>query len=172
MKKNRWMALLAASGLVLAGCAPAAATEQQATCDPQDTTALDAPRDRAWVLFQVGTPDQAAANVMEAMSDDGENGNLYVIVRADVVEGSDAYNLVIPVDAAQGKLDGVVQTLAEVVGVEDGVSPAVLHVTSSVPLVPHQAYTFITPGEYADYPLPEYCPPGRHPQSPGANPWG
>jgi hypothetical protein len=141
------------------------------TCDPQDTTAVDAPRERGWVLLQVANPEDAAAYVWESLTDDDEFGNYYVIVRADVIDGQSDYNLMIPVDAAEGRLDSVVQMLEGTEQLQVRAS-TVLRVKSHEPSVPHQGFSFITPGEFESDPLPELCPPGRHPQSPGANPWG
>jgi hypothetical protein len=179
MKSHRWIVLLAVGGLSLAACAPAPRATETCeecppvgpTCDPEETTALDAPRERGWVLLQVANPESAAAYVWETMTDDDEEGNYYVIVRADAIEGPSGYNLMIPVDAAEGRLDDVVAMLVGDDQLQVSAS-TVLRVTSHEPSVPHRGFSFITPGEFNSDPLPELCPPGRHPQSPGANPWG
>jgi hypothetical protein len=103
------------------------------------------------------------------MADFGKDGDQYVIIRADVVEGSDSYNLVVPVDAATGSFDAALEVLVAAVKREP---TSVLRVIAYNPDPPHGASTFITPGELKANFMPEYCPPGRHPQSPGANPWG
>jgi hypothetical protein len=123
------------------------------------------------VLLRVGDPEAAANYVWTELADDDNGGNTYVIVRADVLDGNAEYNLVIPVDAALGELENVFGLLRDdtALGVE---SSALLRVVSHEPSVPHRGFSFITPGEFDAYPLPELCPPGRHPQSPGANPWG
>lgn len=190
MKKLHRIVLLATTALVLAGCAPTncadcpvptcapcPSPETVVTCNPEDTSAPEETRDRGWVLLQVGDPEAAAALIMETMADDGYYGNDFVVVRADIVgdtasQDPQLYNLVVPVDARVDYLDDVAEMLEGIEGLGAFGSPVVLRVTSHVPSIPHSASTFITPSEYRDLPLPEYCPPGRHPQSPGANPWG
>jgi hypothetical protein len=107
---------------------------------------------------------------MDSMADDGNEGNDYVVVRADVVQGD--FDLVIPVDAASSGVltDTVLVKLDDLLDLP--ATPTVLPVVGTFPNPPHVASTFITPGEFELYPAPEYCPPGRHPQSPGSNPWG
>jgi len=90
-----------------------------------------------------------------------------VIVRADVVEGE--YNLIVPVDAANDEAFDKVLALLKKVAKGD---PLVARVVEHYPAPVHNAHSFITVDEYELNPLREYYPPGRHPQSPGANPWG
>jgi hypothetical protein len=100
-----------------------------------------------------------------------EGGDGYVVVRADVVEGD--YNLVVPVDAVDAAaFDSVLSDLSGKLNGQVLSGPTVLHVTDHYPLPPHCSHTFVAGGEFERFPLPEYAPPGRHPQSPGYNPWG
>lgn len=202
MKKRPRIVWLAAGCLVLAarGAAPVsqapdAATANQATCDcsaamtPQasdiatankatcDFSAAMTPqapeRYRAWVLFYVDDPQGAAAK-FGVLDDKGlslltDGGNDYVIVRADVVDGNEQYNLVVPVDAAnEDHFKVAIDRLTTVVGEQR----IVLRVGEHFPTPPHRSATFVTEKELAECFLPEYFPSGRHPQSPGANPWG
>jgi hypothetical protein len=175
MEKNRWIVLLAVGGLVLAGCAPVILAETAASEDPTEavTVACDSGimsetqsgRYRAWVLFDVLDPQQAAGAVADLLT---EGEDAWVIVRADVVTGD--YNLVVPVDAANAvAFQAAQEALVGRVGSEPA---AILCVLSHVPEPPHGSHTFVTEGELGEFYLREYDPPGRHPQSPGANPWG
>jgi hypothetical protein len=131
-------------------------------------------RYRAWVLFKVDDAQGAAAK-FGAQGDKGltlltEGGNDYIIVRADVVDGDAAYNLVVPVDAAdKEKFQVAVDRLESVVG---KAPTSVLNVVEHFPAPPQRSSTFVTDKELKDCYLSEYDPAGRHPHSPGANPWG
>ena len=181
MEKHQRIVWLAVGCLVLAACVPPAEPPtpdvtgaKEATCDFSAAVTPEAPeRYRAWVLFKVDDPHGAAAN-FGVLDDKGltlltDGGNDYVIVRADVVDGNENYNLVVPVDAAnevafleaKGRLTAVV-----------GDPTGELHVVEHFPTPPHRSSTYVTEKELAECFLPEYNPPGRHPQSPGANPWG
>lgn len=121
-------------------------------------------RVRAWVLLKASDPQQAARAIGVYFTDGGDE---WVIVRADVVEGE--YNLIVPVDAAND------EALEKVLGILKKVAkgdPSVARVVEHYPAPVHNAHCFITVDEYELNPLREYYPPGRHPQSPGANPWG
>jgi len=121
-------------------------------------------RVRAWVLLRAKDPDQAAKS-LAAYFDQG--GDRWVIVRADVVEGE--ANLIVPVDAAgEEALQEALEHLRKVATGE----PVVTRVLRHYPDPVHNAHSYITADEYERNPVREYFPPGRHPQSPGANPWG
>jgi len=129
-------------------------------------------RERGWLFLKVDlqpdgkhVSDETAKNLHELFT---RGGDRYVAVRADVVMEQD-YNLVIPLDAASGYWDSAVKQVRKAVG---GTFVKETRVTTSYPAIPHQAHCFITRDEFSGYPLHEYSPPGRHPQSPGANPWG
>jgi hypothetical protein len=129
-------------------------------------------RTRGWLFFNVdGLPDgaDAIAGVAKRMYElFTKGGNLFVVIRGDVVEGND-YNLVVPLDAARDYWDDAVKIVATAIG---GQLMAQARVKAYHPAIPHQAHCFITQEDFRGYPLHEYSPPGRHPQSPGANPWG
>jgi len=122
-------------------------------------------RRRGWLLFQVANPAAAATRVSDLFCAGGDH---FVVIRADVVRGS-GFNLVVPLDAAANTWASAVRLIETVVG-----APAVAtaRVLSHHPAVPHRAPCFVTRTEYTLHPLREYDPPGRHPKSPGANPWG
>jgi len=181
MKKRQWIIWFAAGSLVLAACGGGSgtpvldvATAKVATCDFSAAMTPDAPeRYRAWVLFKVenpqgvaprfGVPDDKGLTLLKAGEDN------YVIVRADVVDGNEGYTLVVPVDAAnEDQFNAAYERLTALVG-EQG---SVLRVVAHFPTPPHRSSTFVTEKELSGCFLPEYSPPGRHPHSPGANPWG
>lgn len=154
------------------------------TCDPKLTSAPATDRYRAWVLFREPEPKGFADDVSTLLRSGGES---QVIIRADLVEplvvaeAIDAIELivpaeqapvtvVVPVDAASE--DDFKVALGTLIGMASDKSPAVLRATVHVPWPPHCSSTFVTGGEHELYPLEEYDPPGRHPNSPGANPWG
>lgn len=177
--------LLTAAALVVlaASCgtsskAPAPAPPiPEAACDLSDLSGSGTGgRYRAWVLFSVEDPWRAVAVFSQpddegfSLLTDGEDD--YVIVRADVVEGNKDFNLVIPIDAKdQMTFDAVHKRLTDLL---KGTS-MVLHVTGHCPAPPHRSNTYIAVSEIdkvKGYYLEEYDPAGRHPNSPGANPWG
>jgi hypothetical protein len=134
-------------------------------------------RYRAWVLFQmdgidaardvalsIGTPDEKGLSLLT------KGDSEYVIVRADVVKSEDGYGLVVPVDAANEQaFQAAMEQLVRVVGS----SPtSVLGVVEHFPAPPQRSSTYVTEKELSQCFLPEYKPFGRHPNSPGANPWG
>jgi hypothetical protein len=122
-------------------------------------------RTRGWLYFMVDDPYAAAKAVSSLFT---QGGDEYVIIRADVVEGR-GFNLVVPVDAMKSKWNTAVTEVQRVVGA----MPAnVATVVAFNPEPTHQAHCFITEEEHRRFPLHEYYPPGRHPKSPGANPWG
>lgn len=120
-------------------------------------------RVRAWALFNSKDPEKAAQKISEIFT---QGNDEYVVIRADVVKGK--FNLVVPVDVRDdAALDGLLPKLTAVAG------PAtLLRVVHHYPEEPHRAHSYVAQGEFARFPLPEYEPPGRHPKSPGANPWG
>jgi hypothetical protein len=134
-------------------------------------------RVRAWVLLRVAEPHSAAA-MFDKRDRSGrglltEGGDQYVVVRADVVEGSSVYNLVVPIDAQdEAGLSAAIHALSSKLGAQPE-QTMILRVVSHYPKVPHNAHSFVTPKELKGKPAPEFDPPGRHwPKSPGANPWG
>ena len=123
-------------------------------------------RKRAWVLLKYGDPDAAAALISDNFTKGGEE---WVVVRADVVNDGQ-YNLVVPVDAAnEAALETVLAMLAKVPGL---VKIKVLRVERYYPRPSHRSHSFVTPAEVEEFRVPEFEKAGRHPQSPGANPWG
>ena len=174
MKKLRWIAFLVMGAMALGACGPTGQTEPPPTeppptCDPRGVSGPATERYRAWILFSVEDPRGAAAELSSLLTEGGDD---FIVVRADVIEGDFSngdFNLVIPVDAADDTAFGTV--LADMTD-RVGSAPTVLHVTDHYPLPPHCSHTFIAEEEFKSFPLPEYDPPGRHPQSPGANPWG
>ena len=125
-------------------------------------------RKRGHLCFRVEKPDDphAAAKRLSTLFTQG--GDDYVIIRADVVTEC-AFNLVVPVDAAEAHWGTAFELVVQAVGA----SPAtVCLVQRTYPEIPHQAHCFVTEEEHRAFPLHEYFPPGRHPKSPGANPWG
>jgi len=181
MKKHQRHVWLVAGSLLLAACGgvaapPDAAGTEQPVCDFSAPMTPEAgERVRAWVLFRVEDPHGAAARFGE-LDEKGltlltEGSNDYVIVRADVVEGDPNYNLVVPVDAASAEeFQVALGRLKSVVGEE--VPTTVLNVVEHFPTPPQRSHTYVTEKELTQCFLPEYNPSGRHPQSPGANPWG
>lgn len=122
-------------------------------------------RRRGYLYFLVDDPHAAARMVSVLFTQGGDD---FVIIRADVVEGP-GFNLMVPIDAADSewtRASGYVQKAV-------GTAPtAVSQVVATYPENPQCAHSFITQEEYLRCPLPECAPPGRHPKSPGANPWG
>ena len=92
-----------------------------------------------------------------------------MIIRADVVTGCE-YNLVDSNRRSRASLGCCgCYWCSNAVGAEP---VATWCGDQDLPGDPHQAHCFITEDEYPGFPLHEYSPPGRHPKSPGANPWG
>jgi hypothetical protein len=182
MKKHQRIVWLAASCLVLAACQPCPALQtpgatiaKGATCDFSAAGTPEAPeRYRAWVLFKVDDAPGAAAKIGKpyekglSLLTDPENP--FVIVRADVVDGNSDYNLVVPVDALDA--DAFSKAKARLIAVVGKDPTVVLHVAKHFPAPPQRSATFVTDKELKECYLSEYDPAGRHPHSPGANPWG
>jgi len=122
-------------------------------------------RTRGHLYFQVDEPDEAAMRVSVLFTQGGDD---YVIIRADVVDGH-GFNLMVPIDAAKTKWKAASKVVEKAVG---AAPTAVSRVKATYPENPQCAHSFITEEEYLRCPLPECAPPGRHPKSPGANPWG
>ena len=122
-------------------------------------------RRRGYAGFRVDGPKAAAERVSALFTQGGDD---YVVVRADVVMGCDV-NLIVPIDAAAEMWSDALAIVERAVG-----QPVarVCIVEATYPAVPQQAHCFITEDEHRQFPLHEYSPPGRHPKSPGANPWG
>ena len=122
-------------------------------------------RRRGHLYFQVDDAHAAARRVSVLFTQGGDN---YVIIRADVVDGH-GFNLMVPIDAADTKWTRASRDVQKAVG---AAPTAVSRVVATYPENPQCAHSFITEEEYLRCPLPECAPPGRHPKSPGANPWG
>jgi hypothetical protein len=122
-------------------------------------------RKRGHACFRVDKPVDAAQRVAPLFTQGDDD---YVIIRADVVTGCD-FNLIVAIDAAESEWPTAVRLVEQAVGQS---TAAVCVVTATFPEIPQQAHCFITEDEHRRYPLHEYSPPGRHPKSPGANPWG
>ena len=122
-------------------------------------------RVRAWLFFRAENPDDATEKISSLFTEGGDD---YVVVRADVAQGD--FSLVVPVDAADDAMFAkAVGLLTQAVGSAPALEVRVLR---HYPAEPQRAHCFVHPEEHARYPLHEYSPPGRHPKSPGANPWG
>jgi hypothetical protein len=129
-------------------------------------------RARAWVLFQVDDPQEVAGRIYEKYGYEGvgQEPDHWVVVRADVVEGS--HNIVVPVDAPNdSSLEEVIAELAQEAG---GDEPVVLKVEHHNPEAPHAAHGYITQKELDEGGDEDgYIKPGRQVmQSPGDNAWG
>ncbi len=147
-------------------------------------------RVRAWILVKAEDPEKLSNELADEYRDIrsknrvvefGKGGGELVIVRADVVDddpqlveladpSESETNLVIPVDAANRgilrKFVGDIKKAQEVTVV------SVLTVQKHNPDPPHASSTFVTSTEFDLDPVRDYDPPGRHPHSPGRNPWG
>ena len=122
-------------------------------------------RVRAWVLLRSKNPAATAEEIASRFPDGGED---WVIIRADLVEGK--HHLVVPVDAAN---DAAFQTVLAFLAGTAGVQEIdVERVVSHYPAPTHRAHSFVTANEVEAWRVPEFEKPGRHPKSPGANPWG
>jgi hypothetical protein len=118
------------------------------------------------VLLRFEDPGAAAIQISGTFQ---EGGDEWVVVRADVVIDGE-YNLVVPVDAAdEAWLQVVLGNLAKVPGL---IKVKVLRVESYNPSPSHRAHSYVTASEVDEFRVPEFAEPGRHPKSPGANPWG
>ncbi len=125
-------------------------------------------RIRAWLRVKAANPEAAAVAIEPYFN---QGGDAWVIVRADVVDGGQ-HNLVVPVDVAKGDgkaWDTVLDIVRKATGVQD---VDVERVVSHYPTPTHKAHSFVTANEVEAWRVPEFEKPGRHPQSPGANPWG
>ena len=122
-------------------------------------------RRRGYANFRVDDPTAAAERVSVLFTEGGDD---YVVIRADVVIECDV-NLIVPIDAAESEWSRALDLVRRAVGQPE---VRVCIVTSTYPTVPQKAHCFITEDEHRRFPLHEYSPPGRHPKSPGANPWG
>ncbi len=127
-------------------------------------------RVRAWVFGRVD-PEELRARYKE----NGINGlgdDLFVIVRADIVDHSD-YNVIIPVDAEDDAgLEEAVSVITELLSVEI-VSIARVADKGHIPWPPHEAHGFITEPEVVALPIEQlYIEAGRQHASPGSNKWG
>ena len=133
-------------------------------------------RVRAWLVFNVDNRISAAANIAPFLKAGGPD---WVVVRGDLVNPDSGYDLVVPVDARDlSTLESVKQNLLSSLPAR---SVLVLRVEEehSLPWPPHAASCYVTGTELKGskynkkgLDLPEFNPPGRHPRSPGANPWG
>jgi hypothetical protein len=122
-------------------------------------------RVRAWALVVSSNPEATATQIEAQFALGGDD---WVIVRADVVQG--AHNLVVPIDAAT---EAWFQTVLETLRAAPGVTQVdVERVVRHFPMTPHRSHSFVTPVELDTFPSPDFPSPGRHPKSPGSNPWG
>jgi hypothetical protein len=126
---------------------------------------MNVERVRAWALVVSANPQATAAEISSRFTQGGDD---WVIVRADVVQG--AHNLVVPIDAAsEAAFQAALAMVQGAAGVQQvGVERVVQHYPSPT----HRAHTFVTQSEIDEYPVPDFTSPGRHPKSPGSNPWG
>jgi hypothetical protein len=139
-------------------------------------------RVRAWILLKVTEP---AAVVAEIVKSRGEfqgrfdlgllswGGDDLVVVRADVVECENGWNLVVPVDArTEDHLHAAMAELTRAAG-SRLLGHTVLRVMDPHPRTPHQSHSFVTEAEWREFEDPSLKPGVRnYPASPGANPWG
>jgi len=122
-------------------------------------------RVRAWVLVTSSNPEATASQLAAQFTQGGDD---WVMVRADVVQG--AHNLVVPIDAAN---ETALQAALALVNGATGVQQATVNrVVAHYPAPAHRSHTFVTQGEIDEFPVPDFTSPGRHPKSPGSNPWG
>jgi len=122
-------------------------------------------RVRGWALVVSTNPEATAAAIAAQFTQGGDD---WVIVRADVVQG--AHNLVVPIDAAN---ETAFQTALAMVQGAAGVQQVdIERVVAHSPSPTHRSHSFVTPGELEAFPSPDFPSPGRHPKSPGSNPWG
>ena len=144
----------------------------------KEVTTDEAKRVRAWVLVQAGDPNKFAKALANEFRDEerdyefGEGGKDLVVVRADVVEGESDWNVVVPVDA---KSEGILEVFVEKIKNYKGVTAvSVLKVSDGGhnPDPPHGSPTYVSWQELINDPVVDYFPGGRHPNSPGRNPWG
>ncbi len=105
---------------------------------------------------------------MQLAAQFSQGGDDWVVVRADVVQG--AHNLVVPIDAANET--AFQSALAMVQGTTGVQQVGVERVVAHYPSAPHQSNSFVTQSEIDAFPTPDFTTPGRHPKSPGSNPWG
>ena len=134
-------------------------------------------RERVWLLIKFITdPNNPNVQKKDAAQvfymDWRENGNEdYVVVRVDIVEDDD-FDMVIPVDARQGKLH-FVET-----GIEENPNMKLvktLLVSQHYPKLSYMAHGFVSYEEY-EKAKKEHVHPDLHGRikrrSPGDNPWG
>jgi hypothetical protein len=122
-------------------------------------------RVRAWALVLSSNAEATAAEIASHFTQGGDD---WVIVRADIVQG--AHNLVVPVDAAN---EAAFQTVLGMLQAAPGVTQVgVERVVAHYPSPTHRSHSFVTAGELDAFPSPDFPTPGRHPKSPGSNPWG
>src|SRR4030065_228634 len=138
----------------------------------EETMIAKTDRVRAWVLLRVAEP-YSVAEKFEKRNRSGrglmtEGGDQYVVVRADVVEGGNVFNLVVPIDAQdEAGLAAAIEALSTRAGAQPE-QTLILRVVSHYPRLPHNAHSFVTPRELKGQYAAEFDPPGRHwPMSPG-----
>jgi hypothetical protein len=138
---------------------------QQAPANKRQSRGTIWDRTRGWLLLEVDDPEAAAGRVSELFCC---GGDYFVVVRADVVKSA-GFNLIVPIDAAKDYWETAVDLVVDFVKPR---TSKTAQVVTYHPAVPHRASCFVTQKEHKLFRLDEYDPPGRHPKSPGANPWG
>lgn len=104
----------------------------------------------------------------------------FVIVRADLVWDQShasvtkgkigASHVIVPIDAiSETKFNEAKELVEDLIG---GTTEHVWRVDETFPYPPQRANSYVPSAEHRACPLEELSPPGRHPKSPGANPWG
>lgn len=135
-------------------------------------------RVRAWVLVKATESKTFSKALAKKYRDErrehefGGGGPNLVVVRADIVDGDDV-NVVVPVDTVSGeKLKEFVGTIKDIDGGATVVSVLTVVDEGHNPDPPHGSSTYVSWQELITDPVVDYFPGGRHPNSPGRNPWG
>ncbi len=123
-------------------------------------------RARGWVYFDMKERSKAEAVAEQISALFPQGGDDWVVIRADVTTD---HQVVVALDARVSSWDKAVQ---QVQAAAKASPTRVAQVGRHYPAVPHRAHCFVTKAEFDQWKLPEFDPPGRHPKSPGANPWG
>ncbi len=123
-------------------------------------------RIRGWVYFDLKEPAKAEAAAEQISGLFTQGGNDFVVIRADVTT---EHHVVVALDTRASMWDSTVQ---QVQAAAKASPTRVTQVRRHYPAVPHRAHSYVTQAEVDQWKVPEFEKAGRHPQSPGANPWG
>ncbi len=143
-----------------------------------EVTTNEKKRVRAWVLVKATESKTFSKALAKEYRDErgeyefGGGGPKLVVVRADIVDGDDV-NVVVPVDTVSGEmLKAFVGTIKDIDGGATVVSVLTVVEEGHNPDPPHGSSTYVSWQELITDPVVDYFPGGRHPNSPGRNPWG